>query len=106
MLHPYVSRRNTGIIMNGICNDRVYSNVNYFLKWGRTMIEWISNNWKELLGTGGIGVIIVAVLNFFSKSKIGSKNKQNIKTGNDSDNYQANGNIIINERKSEEDNGK
>lgn len=25
MLHPYVSRRNTGIIMNGICNDRVYS---------------------------------------------------------------------------------
>lgn len=26
MLHPYVSRRNTGIIMNGICNDRVYAN--------------------------------------------------------------------------------
>lgn len=59
------------------------------------MIEWISINWKELLGTGGVGVILVALINFRQKSKLGSRISQKSKSGKNSTTYQAGGSMNI-----------
>ncbi len=47
MLHPYVSRRNTGIIMNVICNDRVYSydSVYEIMRW---IMDKVSQRFYEM----------------------------------------------------------
>lgn len=59
------------------------------------MIEWISINWKELLGTGGVGVILVALINLRQKSKSGSRISQKTKSGKNTTTYQAGGSINI-----------
>lgn len=59
------------------------------------MIEWISINWKELLGTGGVGVILVALINLRDKSKSGSRITQKAKSRKNSTTYQSGGSINI-----------
>lgn len=55
------------------------------------MMEWIAANWKEILGTGGFGIIIVALIN--SKGKRKPSISQKSKSGKNSTTYQAGGNI-------------
>lgn len=59
------------------------------------MIEWLSNNWQELLGSGGIGVIIVALITIRSKKNSKPTVSQKIKTGNNSTTYQSGGDMAI-----------
>lgn len=59
------------------------------------MIDWISNNLIELLGTGGIGAIIVAIITKSIKNNTGTKVSQKIKSGDNSTSYQSSGNITI-----------
>lgn len=60
------------------------------------MVEWLSSNWQELLGTGGIGVIIVAFIARRRKNNSGSSVSQKMKSGQNSTSYQSSGNITIN----------
>lgn len=59
------------------------------------MMEWITTNWKEVLGTGGIGVIIAALITIKGKSKNNPSNFQKSKSGKHSTTYQAGGSISI-----------
>lgn len=68
------------------------------------MIDWISNNLIELLGTGGIGAIIVVIITKRNKNNAGTKVSQKMKSGDNSSSYQSGGNITINaDRKDDKD---
>lgn len=61
------------------------------------MFEWLKENWPSLLGTGGVGIIVVAIVNGLFKSKSGSNIAQKIRTGDKSTNYQSGRDIKIND---------
>lgn len=60
-------------------------------------MEWLQENWQALLGSGGVGVIIVALIGVVgARKKAANKlNKQSIKSGDKSTNYQAGGDIRV-----------
>lgn len=59
------------------------------------MVEWLSSNWQELLGTGGIGAIIVALIKIRNKNNSKPTLSQKIKTGNNSTSFQSGGDMAI-----------
>lgn len=59
------------------------------------MIEWVVSNWKELLGTGGIGVIIVALINLMGRKTSKPSISQKSRSGKNSTTYQAGESINI-----------
>jgi hypothetical protein len=58
--------------------------------------EWLKVNWVSILGSGGIGIIIVAIINVVFKGKSGSHVRQKISSRENSKNYQSGRDININ----------
>ena len=61
------------------------------------MLDWLKHNWTSVLGTGGIGVIIVAIINLIPKKKMSSGVEQKIISKKRSTNYQSGRDININQ---------
>lgn len=57
------------------------------------MLEWIMGNWRELLGTGGLGIVTVALIGLKGKKDNNSSISQKSRSGKNSTSYQAGGNI-------------
>lgn len=59
------------------------------------MSEWIIDNWAKILGTGGAGAIIVALINLKARKNNKPSTSQKSKSGNHSTTYQAGESINI-----------
>lgn len=59
------------------------------------MVEWLLSNWQGLLGTGGVGVIIVAFIANRSKNTSNPTVLQKIKAGDNSASYQSGRDMTI-----------